>query len=214
MERALRPAGELPRVRRRLRRPHAVGPACWPRGRHTCVPLGDARADRDPERVRRRMGLFDGSGSLHTGADTYVAGFAVGGALGWLVATGVTAVVYTVGRQLVALAVPLVWFSAVVLAALGIAALIGPLPLLSPPATPVAGRASRAYARRFSWIAENPPSAFASSIPASLRDRHAGASSWSRGVRLSERFSWESRSPDPRLDRMSSPPRRPTLESD
>jgi hypothetical protein len=73
-------------------------------------------------------GCFGGSGSLHTRADTYVDAFAVGGALGWLIAAGVTAVVYTAGRRLVALAVPLAWFSVLVLAAVGVAASIGPLP--------------------------------------------------------------------------------------
>lgn len=129
MEGALRPAGELPRVRRRLRRPSMpwgllvgleVVTLAFLSAMLVLVVI--------PNSFDVEWGCFGGSGSLHTRADAYVDGFAVAGALGWLVATGVTAVVYAVGRQLVALAVPLVWFGALVLAALGVAALIGPLP--------------------------------------------------------------------------------------
>jgi hypothetical protein len=129
MEGDLRPAGELPQVRRRLRRPSMpwgvlvgleVVTLAFLSAMLVLVVI--------PNGFDVEWDCFGSSGSLHTGADTYGDGFAVGGALGWLVATGVTAVVYTTGRQLVALAVPLVWFGALVLAALGVAASIGPLP--------------------------------------------------------------------------------------
>jgi hypothetical protein len=67
------------------------------------------------------------TGKTRTAGDTYIAAFAVLGALGWLAAAGTTAVVHATGRRL-ALAVPAVWFGVLVLTALAVAAAIGPLP--------------------------------------------------------------------------------------
>ena len=67
------------------------------------------------------------SGEMHTAADTYVAAFAVGGALGWLAAAAVTAVLHAAGRRWLALLTPLAWFGVLVLVALAIASSIGPL---------------------------------------------------------------------------------------
>ena len=127
MEGALRPAREVPR-RHRLRRPDM--PWGLLAGLEV-VALAFLSAMLVliviPNGFEVEWGCFGQSGSLHTGADTYVAGFAVGGALGWLLTALITAFVYASGRRLVALAVPLVWFGVLVLAAVGVAASIGPL---------------------------------------------------------------------------------------
>jgi hypothetical protein len=73
-------------------------------------------------------GCFGPTGGERTAADTYVGVFAVGGALGWLVTGGLTAVAYSTGRRGLALLFPLAWFGVLVLTSLIVAVSIGPLP--------------------------------------------------------------------------------------
>ena len=79
-------------------------------------------------------GMFDvawdcfGPTGQRTAADTYIGAFAVGGALGWLVTAGLTAVSYTADRRWLALVAPLVWFVVLVLTSLIVLLSIGPLP--------------------------------------------------------------------------------------
>lgn len=72
-------------------------------------------------------GCVNAVGDMRTSADTYIAVFAVGGALGWLVATGATVFAYAAGRRWLALAIPAAWFGGLVLSAWAVAAAIGPL---------------------------------------------------------------------------------------
>ncbi len=71
---------------------------------------------------------FGPTGGERTAADTYIGAFAVGGALGWLVTAGLTAVSYTADRRWLALVAPLVWFGVLVLTSLIVLVSIGPLP--------------------------------------------------------------------------------------
>ncbi len=72
-------------------------------------------------------GCFGPTGE-RTAADTYVGAFAVGGALGWLLVGGLTALTYSTGHKRLALVVPLAWFGVLVLTSLVVAVSIGPLP--------------------------------------------------------------------------------------
>jgi hypothetical protein len=65
---------------------------------------------------------------MYTSADLYIAAFAVGGVLGWLVTAGLTALVYTATRRWLAIVVPAVWFGLLVVVSVIVAASIGPLP--------------------------------------------------------------------------------------
>lgn len=73
-------------------------------------------------------GCVSAKGEMHTSADTYIAAFAVGGALGWLAATAATVFAYASGRRVLALVIPAAWFGLLVLLAWAVAAAIGPLP--------------------------------------------------------------------------------------
>ena len=80
-----------------------------------------------PTMFELEWGCVSSSGELHTSADTYVATFAVLGALGWIATAAVTAVVHAAGRTRLALAIPVAWFATLVLLAFGVAAAIGPI---------------------------------------------------------------------------------------
>lgn len=73
-------------------------------------------------------GCVTSKGDTHTAADTYVATFAVLGALGWIVAAGATTLLYASGRLWLALATPAAWFGLIVGTSLLTVSAIGPLP--------------------------------------------------------------------------------------
>ena len=73
------------------------------------------------------------TGTRQTAGDTYVAGFVLVGTLGWVVAFLGAIYASIDDRRGLVLLLPLAWFAVLVLAALVVAALLGPVPC--PPAT-------------------------------------------------------------------------------
>jgi hypothetical protein len=69
-----------------------------------------------------------GQSAQHTSGDTYVSGFVVLGALGWLATLGATALANATNRPRLALLIPVVWFALLTGLAAISAAMIGPLP--------------------------------------------------------------------------------------
>ena len=67
-------------------------------------------------------------GARRTAGDTFVAAFALFGSLGWIVAFLGAISASIADRRGVVLLLPLVWFAVLVLAALAVAAWLGPVP--------------------------------------------------------------------------------------
>jgi hypothetical protein len=67
-----------------------------------------------------------GYGVLHTVGDEYLAGFSVGGALGWLAVLAGVIFAQISELRAVALLLPLAWFVLLVVASVAVAAAIGP----------------------------------------------------------------------------------------
>jgi hypothetical protein len=83
--------------------------------------------DLYPSAFDLHWGCVSSSGELHSSADTYIAVFAVGGALGWLVAAAATAIAHASGKRRVAAVIPIAWFALLSLGALAVAQHIGPI---------------------------------------------------------------------------------------
>jgi len=67
-----------------------------------------------------------GYGLVHTVGDSYLTGFAVIGAVGWVIVLAGMIYAQISERPRIALALPLAWFTTVVLASLVVGAAIGP----------------------------------------------------------------------------------------
>jgi hypothetical protein len=67
-----------------------------------------------------------GYGVVRTVGDTYLTGFAVVGALGWLVVLAGTIYAHISERPRIAMALPAAWFTALVLGSVVVGAAIGP----------------------------------------------------------------------------------------
>ena len=68
------------------------------------------------------------TGTVATAGDTYVSSFAVLGTLGWLVVVAGVVFASIVGQRAVVVLLPVLWFVALVLAALIAATVVGPVP--------------------------------------------------------------------------------------
>jgi hypothetical protein len=81
-----------------------------------------------PDAFTVTWSCFGPGGSERTAGDTYVSGFVVLGALGWLAALGGTAIANATGSTKLAFAIPVAWFTVLTGLAIVTAWEIGPLP--------------------------------------------------------------------------------------